>query len=159
LYKGLSYHDTEISKLTNMATQIHVSIIVFRAEPLDYQKYRHTALWFRFQGGDDTVVMHVIGVIGSFEFEARDNYDPTTSAKFTKEISVGCLLTPMTKAELVTLISQTPPDNRDREFNCQVWVANVLSRLSDQGYLLKEQTDAGINDMVEATMEAEDEES
>lgn len=55
--------------------------------------------------------------------------------------------------------SQSSPDNRDREFNCQTWVAKVLERLSNQGYLLKENSDVGINGMVDATMEAEDEEN
>jgi len=44
----------------------------------------------------------------------------------------------MSQPQIVALISQIPPDDSNREFNCQTLVEAVLKRLSDAGYLLQE---------------------
>lgn len=137
-----------------MSSAIYVRVVVFKGSPLDYQKYRHTALWF--QIGDESITAHVIGSRGAFEFEVKDNYNPVKSLRFAKYVDVGWLRATMTKAQLVALVSQTPPDNRDSEFNCQTWVGQVLSRLKDQGMISQEEAFTGLDGMVQATLEAED---
>ena len=62
----------------------------------------------------------------------------------------------MSQPQLVALISQTPPDNSNREFNCRSWVEVVLKGPSDAGYLLQEDYSKGIDGMVDVTMEAAD---
>lgn len=103
------------------------------------------------------MIIHTIGPNMAYELETRDNYDPTTSRKFAKAVPVGTLTTPMTKAQLAALIYQTPVDNSSREFNCQVWVGDALHRLVRAGYLAQVDCDNGITRMIDATLEAVDE--
>lgn len=79
------------------------------------------------------------------------------SRSFAKEVPVGPLRVPMTRSQIKAFTSSTPLDNSSREFNCQVWVDAALKRLSDEGYLLIEDYSRGVDGMVDATMEAEDE--
>jgi len=138
-------------------THIYVSIAVFKGDPVDYQKYRHTALLFRFNDDSPPLVIHVVGPPMGYQLQVRDNYDPTRSRTFAKEVQAGWLTVPMTKAQLVSLISQNSPDNSNQEFNCQTWVGAVLQRLCDMRYMSQEDGTKGVNGMVDATMEAEDE--
>lgn len=92
-----------------------------------------------------------------YQFQVRDNYNPTESRTFVKEVPVGWLRLVMTKAQLIYVVRQTPPDNSSQESNCQTWVGAVLKKLRDSNYLLPEDCTKGIDGMVEATMEAEDE--
>lgn len=142
---------------TNTEMQVRVNIPVFVGEPLDYQRYRHTAL--RFQFSDSTtapVVIHITGPNRGYKLEARDDFDE--SMTFAKDVLVGWLRVPMTKAQLVSFVCQTPIDNSDLEFNCQTWVERALKRLVQAGYLEQEDYTNGVNGMVDATMEATEEE-
>jgi hypothetical protein len=103
------------------------------------------------------MIIHIIGPNMAYVLQTRDNYDPSMSLKFAKEVSVGRLTTPMTKAQLASLIYQTPINNSSREFNCQTWVGDVLQRLATTAYLTQEDCDGGIARMVGATMEAKEE--
>ncbi|KAF1831240.1 hypothetical protein BDW02DRAFT_484543, partial [Decorospora gaudefroyi] len=133
-----------------------LSIAVYVGEPLDYQEYRHTALCLRPENEAPPMVIHAIGPNMDYRVEAKDNYDPKASRSFAKEVSVGKLTTPMTKAQLASVAYLTPVDNSSRDFNCQTWVENVLQRLAQAGYITQENCDQGVDKMVEATMEAED---
>lgn len=239
-----------------------VSIAVYRGEPLDYQRYRHTALCFRSVDGrlsrnstvpntsatfepvlapvaagppspplssasapspplhshadfasnfplslpqekhtqrlgeecgqnpdssipcvgtGPAIILHAVTSAShskTWEVAVAANIEPavlfTTSPKhgssmgrrtLAKEVPVGQLARPLTKARLVHFISQTPVDNDDPEFNCQVWVEAALTRLAtenalgDGGSLLLSMEDYqnGFDAMVDATMEAADE--
>jgi hypothetical protein len=103
------------------------------------------------------MIVNVTGAHGFFEFEARDNHDPSLSAQLAKEVPVGRFNVPITKAELVALASRTPPDNTSWEFNCQTWVEAVLKRFADEGYLKPDDYSRGIDGMVDVIMEAKDE--
>ena len=76
--------------------------------------------------------------------ETKNNYDPTTSSRLAKEVSVGRLTTPMTKAQLAGFIYQTPVDNSSYEYNCQTWVGDALQRLATAGYITQDAYDGGI---------------
>jgi hypothetical protein len=65
------------------------------------------------------MIIHATGPKGEYVLEIKDNYDPTTSTRLAKEVRVGSLRTPMTKAQLAALLYQTPIKNRNREFDCQ----------------------------------------
>ncbi|KAF2136063.1 uncharacterized protein K452DRAFT_292716 [Aplosporella prunicola CBS 121167] len=139
------------------ATKIHVSIAVFKGDPVDYQIFRHTMLWFRFADQLPPVSIDVMGPPQEFQFQVRENYDPSQSRDFAKEVSVGYLRVAMTKPQLVNLISQTPLENSNPEFNCQVWVEAALKRLQAQNYISEDEYRAGVDGMVDAIMEARDE--
>jgi len=50
------------------------------------------------------MLIHIVGPNMAYELQTRDDYDPAMSLKFAKEVSVGRLKTPMTKAQLASLI-------------------------------------------------------
>ncbi|KZF26913.1 hypothetical protein L228DRAFT_243458 [Xylona heveae TC161] len=139
------------------APHIKVSIAVYVGTPLDYQKYRHTALCFRPSNREAPMIIHIVGPNMDYQLETRNNYEPTSSRSFAKEVPVGWIRTPMTKAQLAPLIYQTPINNTSREFNCQTWVGDVLRRLVQAGYLTREDCENGIDGMIDATLEAGDE--
>ncbi|KAK7606534.1 hypothetical protein BKA81DRAFT_177433 [Phyllosticta paracitricarpa] len=138
-------------------TTVHVSIIIFRGEPLDWQKYRHTALLFTFADETQSVMIHATGSRYAFRLETMSNRDPRLSRSFAKEVDVGQIRFPMTKPRLVELISETPINNSDPEFNCQVWVENALQRLKGANQLSEDEYTKGVDGMIDATMEAEHE--
>ncbi|KAI9811975.1 MAG: hypothetical protein M1832_000640 [Thelocarpon impressellum] len=119
-------------------TRVHASIAVFRGEPLDYQKWRHTALHFRFEDGQDAVVIHAVGTQGDFKVEIRAHYKPEESDKFAKAVP------------------SVRPDNTSREYNCHTWVQEALGVLRDAGYISPETYIGAVDGMVGATMEAAD---
>jgi hypothetical protein len=103
------------------------------------------------------MIVHIVGPNMLYELQARDNYDPSTSRGFVKEVSAGRLRVPMSKNQLASLIGQTPIDNSSHGFNCQIWVGNALQRLATAGYITQRDCDTGVDKMVDATMEAEEE--
>lgn len=139
------------------APRIHLSVAVYTAEPLDYQKYRHAALCLRPDNGEKPMIVHLIGPNRAYQLETRNESEPSASAKFAKEVRVGWLGARMTKAQLANFVRQTPIDNESREFDCQKWVANALQRLASARYLTNKECGDGINGMVDATMEAAEE--
>ncbi|KAF2189113.1 hypothetical protein K469DRAFT_564191 [Zopfia rhizophila CBS 207.26] len=138
------------------AVYFDVTIAVFVGEPLDYQKFRHTALCFRPSNNETPMVIHIIGPNMGYQLETKNDYEPSKSRKFAKEVRVGRLRTPMSKAQLASLIYQTPVDNSSQEFNCHLWVGDALKRLAQAGYLTQTDCDTGISGMVDATLEARD---
>jgi len=103
------------------------------------------------------MVLYIVGPNMEYRLETRDNYDPRRSRSIAKEIAVATLRTPMTKAQVAYLIYKTPIDNSSQEFNCQTWVGEALQRLATAGYITQDDCDNGIDGMVKATMEAQEE--
>lgn len=102
------------------------------------------------------MIIHVVGPSQGYLYQLRDNYDPTTSAKFAKDVPVGYLTKSMTKAQINTIVSAIPIDNSTQEFNCQLWIGDALQKLVDADCLDNATRTAGINGMVDATLEAKD---
>jgi len=92
-----------------------------------------------------------------YRLQDRDNYDPMQSRTFAKEVQVGWPTVPVMKAHLVFLVSQNYPDKSSQEFSCQTWVGAGLKRLREIGYQSQENCTKGVNGMVDATMDVEDE--
>jgi hypothetical protein len=122
-----------------------------------YQKYHHTALSLWPDNGERSMIVHITGPNRGYQLETRDNYEPTTSRSYAKEVLVGWISTRITKANLARLICQTPIDNSSHDFDCQKWVAAALQRLATARYLTAEECRNGINGMVDATMETTEE--
>lgn len=148
---------TDVERVVAMST-VHMSIIVYKGSPLDYQRYRHTAFWIRFRDGSPAVLVHVVGPIGQFEFQARQAPNPSESAGFAKAIDVGFLTVSATPAQVLQALQRIPIDNTDREFNCQTWIESALRALKNWNYLSGESYERGLDGMVDAIAEAEDEE-
>ncbi|KAF5529465.1 hypothetical protein FMEXI_14139 [Fusarium mexicanum] len=138
-------------------TKYKIYIAVHRGDPVDFSKYRHTGLWCVPDDNTSHYFYHVKGLIGEFTFEQRKNFDPTTSRTFAKKVKVGRTQHSLTSFELASLMGAVDVANHDPEFNCQQWVDFALVALYQKGYLTAEQYNTGLNGMIDATMEAEDE--
>ncbi len=57
-----------------MATQIYATIAVYKGDPVDYQKFRHTALYFEFQNESTPVLIHAVGPPGELSVQIREDY-------------------------------------------------------------------------------------
>ena len=53
-------------------SRIYITITVFQGDPVDFQKFRHTALFFQFEDGQQHVTIHAIGMPGSFVVEVQE---------------------------------------------------------------------------------------
>ncbi|KAJ9370627.1 hypothetical protein DTO282E5_4603 [Paecilomyces variotii] len=137
-----------------------IFITVEKGDPLDYMEYRHTALHLIFPDATQSV-MHVVGTHGMFNFQERENYDPSTSPLYVKSTPVADIPEAIGPALIKLIILMTPVKNKpeDMPWNCQNWVADALSRLMTYGYLTEAERERGIDEMVTACFEAEDEEN
>ena len=153
--------------MASASTQIEVRILVYMGTPIDYQKYRHTALYFNTvnSNASDTgasLLVHVTGVIGEFRLEVRGGYDPESSMRLAKDIPVGRLrpcrgIEVKHIAEVAKMMYSVPPNNADPEYNCHSWVSKALEKLVNEGFLREEEAEEGVDKMIRATLEAKDE--
>ncbi|OQE17624.1 hypothetical protein PENSTE_c020G09916 [Penicillium steckii] len=137
---------------------IKVSILVFKGDPLDYTKYRHTALFFEFPNGS-TCTMHVEGAAGFFEFKTIDNYNPERSRSLTNKLIVAVLQDHISEEAIRGVVSRTPVKNtrQDMDWNCQNWVGDALARMVNSGHLNAAQKASAIDRMTDACLDAVDE--
>lgn len=126
---------------------------------MDYPQYRHTSLWVRFADGGSPFLAHIVGPLQAFEFETKEMQDPTTTRSFARLISVGWLGVSWTPSQIHAFLQNVRIDHFDREFNCQSWVERALKLLRDSAALTPAEYDLGVNGMVDAIAEAEDEDS
>ncbi|KAJ5692387.1 hypothetical protein N7462_001810 [Penicillium macrosclerotiorum] len=158
----------------------NLSILVFIASPLDYARYRHTALYFEFgkpdEKPDDTAtptgvpgqvaplsikssVMEVVGSPGFFSFSERVNADlPGPATGLAQAIRVSSIPDTVPVPALRATASGTPIPEATGDWNSQNWVGDVLERFVNAGYLDGEARDRGLDEMVDVVMEAKDEE-
>lgn len=135
-----------------------ISILVFRGEPLDYQRYRHTSLHISFTDDQDPFVAHAVGPPGEYEFQIREPYDSTELQDIVRTVTVGNSLASVDRGQIIEVLRAVPVRNYDAEFNCQIWVEAALRRLRDMRLLGSEAYTEGVDGMVDAIAEAEDEE-
>lgn len=215
-----------------------ISILVFVASPLDYARYRHTALFFDFvqptinpqrtdsgvaldekqnqnenvRKGSNTIesepidtdshtpnssspssshnyktsLMEVLGSPGFFRFSQVMNTDIPRSSKSMSSLSVmrynlsfisahtnTCCDIDLARIIPVASVPTAPPpalclitadtpipvdDPEKLDWNSQNWVADALERLVTAGYLDPKAKDRALDEMVDAVLEAGDEE-
>lgn len=141
--------------MASSAKTFKVSAIVFKQpEKSDYQKLRHTALWFEPVGGGTTVFCNATGEQGAFAFEKRENYNPLNAAKYAGRVKVGTMRKAMTYLDLERKMRSVPCRNEDEEFNCQNWVDDAVKKLSQDGYLTNEEYEVSMSEMIDITMKA-----
>lgn len=141
------------------ATTVNISIAIYEGNPLDYQEYRHTALFASFANGNPSALVHVVGPPGEYEFEITDDYDPSRSRSLAKAVDVGSLSVQASRAQVIRVLEAVPVDNDDHEFNCQTWVEAALRKLAELSMLKRELYTQGVDGMVDAIAEARDEEA
>jgi len=141
-----------------MTTKVDISIAVFKGDPLDCQRYRHTSLFITFANQDPSVIVHVVGPVGEFEFDTQDGCDPSQDQSLAKLVDVGLLSVPTSKVQLVQILRTVPVVNQDREFNCQTWVEAALKKFEELGMLTDALYTQGVDEMVDVIAEAKDEE-
>ncbi|KAJ5624534.1 hypothetical protein N7510_000843 [Penicillium lagena] len=149
---------------------ITLSILVYVASPLDFARYRHTALFFQFpekETGSEpdlkSSLMEIVGSHGFFTFSERVNWDiPINSTELARIIPLSLLPQKATIPEIPKLratVASTPiPADGEQDWNCQNWVGDVLARLVAAEYLDSAERNRGLDGMVDAILEAKDEE-
>lgn len=135
-----------------------ISVLVFKGEPLDYQRYRHTSLHISFADDQDAFVAHAVGPPGEYEFQIREPYDSTESQDIVRSVKLGDSLASVGRTPLIEILRAVPVRNYDAEFNCQIWMEAALRRLRDMHLLSSEAYTEGVDGMVDAIAEAEEEE-
>lgn len=140
------------------ATTVHVSIQIYRGDPLDYPRFRHTSLFLKFANQDPPTLIHVVGPIGEIEFTTQEGYDPSQAQSLARSVDVGCLSVQASRVQLIQLLRAVPVQNHDREFICQTWAEAAIRVLRDRGVLAGDLYTRGLDDMVNAIAEVEDEE-
>ncbi|KAL3473711.1 hypothetical protein BJX99DRAFT_261113 [Aspergillus californicus] len=133
-------------------------VIVHSGSPVDFAKYRHTALFCEFRDGT-SALLHVTGVQGEFQFEERTTYNPETSQTIVRKILVADIPDSVNAGSIRSVISTTPVKNGASygDWNCQNYVGDALARLVTYRYLGASERAAAIDEMTDAILEAEDE--
>ncbi|KAJ5153277.1 uncharacterized protein N7482_009755 [Penicillium canariense] len=170
-------HASNIAKLA-LYMPSKLSILVFVASPLDDARYRHTALYFEFDaqaqapstgfninaGTDGSAgeirssMMEVVGSTGFFSFSERVNAAlPVEATGLARAIFVSCIPDTVPVSSLRATVSGTPIADGEGDWNSQNWVGDALGRLVTAGYLEGEARDQGLEEMVNAVLEATDE--
>ena len=139
-------------------TAASLSILIFKGEPLDYQRYRHTSLHITFPDPQEPLVAHAVGPPGEYEFQIREPYDSIESQGIVRTVKVGSSLVSVVHDQMIDILRAVPVRNWDAEFNCQIWVEAALRRLRDLRLVSGEDYTRGVDGMVDAISEAEDEE-
>ncbi|KAJ6114811.1 hypothetical protein N7486_000589 [Penicillium sp. IBT 16267x] len=129
----------------------NLSILVFVASPLDYARYRHTALYFEFEP--------------QAQAPATNNPQTDVDTEYIKSsVMEYYVLRSRTRDPRIYNpdfnTDITPPvcSLENAYWNNQNWVGDALGRLVGAGYLDSEARDRALDAMVDAIMEAEDEE-
>ncbi|KAJ5639513.1 uncharacterized protein N7484_007375 [Penicillium longicatenatum] len=160
----------------------NLSILVFVASPLDYARYRHTALFFEFEpqaqaqkqyAADHTQmepeteyikssVMEILSFKDLFSYPRNKplTNPPITCLDLARVIPVSTLPSSIPISVLRSTVSGTliRDGDGDTDWNCQNWVGDALGRLVKAGYLDSGARDHGLDAMIDVVMEAEDEE-
>jgi hypothetical protein len=140
------------------AATVHISIAVFKGDPVDCQRYRHTSLFITFANHDPSTVFHVVGPPGEFEYDIQVGYDPSGDQSLARLVDVGPLSVESTRNQIIQILRRVPIENEDREFNCQTWVEGALKKLREMGMLTDALYAQGLDEMVDVIAEATDEE-
>ncbi|KAJ5467665.1 hypothetical protein N7475_005417 [Penicillium sp. IBT 31633x] len=137
-----------------MPTQI--SLLVYKGVPVDFSKYRHTALHALYPDGEHDW-LHVVGGHPFFKFQ-KDSQDPISDPPIAW-IPVSTAPDSVTKAMILSACTSTSVRNTnlDRDWNCQNWVGDALTELVKAGCLTTEERKVAIGKMVEIIVEAEQE--
>ena len=131
-----------------------LSIVIFRGDPVDIQSTRHTALFIEMKDGSN-VMVHIVGTVGLFSKEVKENVEPTKSQKFLKKIPVA-KISGKSRQEIRSQLNSTVIKS-SRDWNCQNWVGDALKGISDKAWITPMVRSSAIDRMLDVVMEAPDE--
>ncbi|KAJ5293754.1 hypothetical protein PENANT_c002G09753 [Penicillium antarcticum] len=140
-----------------MPTQL--SILVYKGIPVDFPKYRHTALHALYnKDTGDNEWLHVVGAHPFFKFQ-KDPQNPISEEPIVW-IPVCTVPESVTRAMIHAACSRTAVRNEPSnwDWNCQNWVGEALAGLVDVEAVSEEQRGLAIGVMADVILEAEDEE-
>ncbi|KAJ5749202.1 uncharacterized protein N7511_010898 [Penicillium nucicola] len=134
-----------------------LSILVYKGTPIDFPRYRHTALHALYTK-NDYEWLHVVAAHPFFKFQ-KDRHNPISEEPIAW-IPVCTVPEAVTRAMIHAACSRTTVRNEptDRDWNGQNWVGEALAELVDVGALSFEQRSLAIGVMTDVILEAEDEE-
>lgn len=132
----------------------HISILVYKGVPVDFTKYRHTALHILYNEAEQDW-LHVVGAHPFFKFQ-KDPQNPISEEPIAR-IPVCRAPESMTKVmiHLACINTAVRNGNGDRDWNCQNWVGEALSELVEIGCVTVEERSVAIGRMVEVILDAE----
>lgn len=138
-----------------------LSIIVFRAEPLDAYQFRHAGLLIDHQNQDGKVTrknfLHITGSARIFEREERVDQNPEDDDLFIARLHVATIpATGSFDRRLRNTIWATPVNNTDYDWGPQNWVGDALNWCAAVELLSQSDVDAGIDQMTDILLEAPD---
>lgn len=136
----------------------HISIAVYRGDPIDIVMFRHTAIHFTFPDGQQSA-MHVVGAPSMFDFEEAEGIDPTKVTGLAGLIYVASVPDVIERTSIKDACVRTPVrnDREHRDWNCQNWVGEALTELVEIGCLTQEERSAALDKMMDVCLEAADE--
>lgn len=138
-------------------TTVPINIIVYRATPLNFPEYRHTALTLHFTDRTPPLLVHIVGTPEAFRFQHRQIFSlPQNSPLCAKMIPVGPWMIDAPSAQVVAVLRRVGIDNVNPWFNCQMWMESALGMLRNTGYISGEAHDRAVNDMWEAVFREDD---
>ncbi|EME88610.1 uncharacterized protein MYCFIDRAFT_170196 [Pseudocercospora fijiensis CIRAD86] len=133
---------------TSMAGKPHLSIVVWKGDPVDFPQYRHTALCFRFPDTLTPITIHAIGPPGEYVYELQDSHDPALDHGIAGVVNVGMLSMLTTNSRLDGILRAVPMENSNPEFNCQIWIEKALKSLQNHRLLTSEAYSKGVDGMM-----------
>ncbi|RPA72352.1 hypothetical protein BJ508DRAFT_419512 [Ascobolus immersus RN42] len=157
-------------------------IVVFAGDPIDLMEYRHTLLYLAgydattnrgtpqsspSESGEATsketlqnssatagTIFQVSGAHGFFTYEKEPlSEDMSLTPGFQRQIPVSTL-TAQQAVDFEHICEYTPVNNRERGWNCQSWVGDVLQRAVEQGVLRVPDVDKAVGALADCLLEA-----
>lgn len=137
-------------------------IFVFAGSPADEDaKSPHTSLYVEHAGDGENkgTNFEVTGNHPVFRLERRDDYDPSTAANLRKKVLVGDMPRVASRSEIGVLFAESSMKNsfEDADWNCRNWVGDVLQRMVDRQWLMRDQRESALDTMIEICLDIEDE--
>jgi hypothetical protein len=151
---GDIFYDLSLKVINYSKMPTQISLLVYKGVPVDFSKYRHTALHALYSDGQHDW-LHAVGAHPFFKFQ-KDSENPMSEPPLAW-IPVCTVPDSVPKAKIIFACACTSVrnGNSDRDWNCQNWVGEALTELGKIGCLTKEERGAAIGKMVETILEAE----
>ncbi|KAK2589970.1 hypothetical protein QQS21_012346 [Conoideocrella luteorostrata] len=135
----------------------YVNIVVHRGSLHDTSNERRVGLWFVPTDEGAKFYFHVKGVQDRYQFEVKENWDPTCTASALPLVFAG-KTEPISGTSLVKLLQDVPIESEDLEFNSHQWIYSALDSLHRHCHLTKAQRDQSFNLMIELVLEGSSDE-
>lgn len=137
-----------------------LSIVIFKADPVDASILRHVGLFIRTFRGTTLVSRNFLdatGAVGCFVLAESRERDPLGSDEMCGHVQVARIRTTNeTVSRLRDIIHDTPMQNTDRSWSCHHWVGDALQRCVNASCISFAQMDKALDGMVDVLDSAPD---